>query len=257
MKKEYEEAGRIHGYYQEYELEVQNEDEAVWGRKYIKYWKGYYQHEEGINYIVIEGEKVPVNCFVGCDPATDINTKSSDFSVIMAVAVTPENEVYVLEYERHRSIPTIAGRDGNDNIVGKKGVVDWIMELHQKYHCVSSTVEDVAMNRSVFQSLNERRRIENKFEISVIPEKPGGREKRNKIYSGLSGRFSTGTIHLREKMFDLEHEIVTFGARMAHDDTIETLFYALLHAFPPNMKQKEKTREWYKPKRKAKGWLVS
>ena len=32
--------------------------------------------------------------------------------------------------------------------------------MHQKYHCVSSTVEDVAMNRSVFQSLNERRRIE-------------------------------------------------------------------------------------------------
>ena len=67
----------------------------------------------------------------------------------MAVAVTPENEVYVLEYERHRSIPTVAGRDSNDSIVGKKGVVDWIMELHQKYHCVSSTVEDVAMNLSL------------------------------------------------------------------------------------------------------------
>ena len=145
----------------------------------------------------------------------------------------------------------------NDNVIGKLGVVDYIMKMHEKYHCVSSTVEDVAMNRSIFQSLNERRRIENKFSISVIPEKPGGREKRNKIYSGLSGRFSTGTIHLRENMFDLEHEIVTFGARMAHDDTIETLFYSLLHAFPPNMKKKEKTREWYRPKRKAKGWLVS
>lgn len=257
MKKEYEEAGRIHGYYQEYELEVQNEDEAVWGRQYIKYWKGYYVHEEGVNFIVIDGEKIPVNTFVGCDPATDINTKTSDFSVIMAVAVTPENEVYVLEYERHRSIPTLAGRDVDDNIVGKKGVVDYIMEMHQKYHCTSSTVEDVAMNRSVFQSLNERRRIENKYDISVIAEKPGGREKRNKIYSGLSGRFSTGTIHLRENMFDLEHEIVTFGARMAHDDTIETLFYALLHAFPPNMVKKSKSREWYTPKKKAKSWIIS
>ena len=257
LKKEYEEAGRIHGYYQEYELEVQNEDEAVWGRKYIKYWKGYYSNKDGINYLTIDGEDVPVNCFVGCDPATDINTRNADFSVIMAVAVSPENEIYVLEYERHRAISTVGGRDSKDELIGKKGVVDYIMDMHLKYRCISSTVEDVAMNRSVFQSLNERRRIENKFDISVIPEKPGGREKRNKIYSGLSGRFSTGTIHLRENMFDLEHEIVTFGPRMAHDDTIETLFYALLHAFPPNMKKKEKTREWYRPKRKAKGWLVS
>ena len=38
-------------------------------------------------------------------------------------------------------------------IIGKKGVVDYIMELHEKYHCISSTVEDVAMNRSIFDSL--------------------------------------------------------------------------------------------------------
>jgi len=33
-----------------------------------------------------------------------------------------------------------------------------------------------------------------------------------------------------------------------------------LHAFPPGMKSKKSdssTREWYKPKRKAKSWLVA
>jgi len=261
IKREYEQAGRIHGYYQEYELEVQNEEEAVWGRKYVKNWEGYYEREGDINYLNISGDRVPVNCFVGCDPATDINTKTSDYSVIMAVAVDPNNKAYVLEYERHRAIPTVGARDSSDNIVGKKGVVDYIMEMHQKYNCISSTVEDVAMNRSVFQSLNERRRIENKFNIAVIPEKPGGREKRNKIYSGLSGRFSSGNVFIRENMFDLMHEIVTFGPKMAHDDTIETLFYALLHAFPVNMKEKKqedgKKREWVKPKRTAKSWIVA
>lgn len=260
IKKEYEEAGRIHGYYQEYELEVQNEEEAVWGRKYIKTWDGYYEREGDINYLVINNDRVPVNCFVGCDPATDINTKTSDFSVIMAVAICPQNNAYILEYERHRSIPTVGARDSVDNPVGKKGVVDYIMEMHEKYNCISSTVEDVAMNRSVFQSLNERRRITNKFDIAVIPEKPGGREKRNKIYSGLSGRFSSGNIFIRENMFDLTHEIVTFGPKMAHDDTIETLFYALLHAFPPNMGEdvkKDGERVWSKPKRKARNWVVA
>jgi hypothetical protein len=60
-------------------------------------------------------------------------------------------------------------------------------------------------------------------------------------------------------MFDLEHEIVTFGPKMAHDDTIETLFYALIHAFPPNMKKSERKneRKWFKPKRNAKSWIIA
>ena len=66
--------------------------------------------------------------------------------------------------------------------MGKKGVVDHIMELYDKYHCTSATVEDVAMNRSIFQSLNEERRIKNRFDVAVIPEKPGGTNKRNRIY---------------------------------------------------------------------------
>ena len=257
IKKEYTEAGRVHGYYQEYELEVQNDEEAVWGRRYIKYWDGYYENENGQNYLVMGGERIPVNTFIGCDPATDIDTKTSDFSVIMAIAIDVNNKLYILEYERHRSIPTVGARDNDGNLIGKKGVVDYIMDMHQKYHCVSSTVEDVAMNRSIFQSLNERRRLENKFNISVIPEKPGGMQKRNRIYSGLSGRFSTGNVYLKENMFDLINEIVTFGPKMSHDDTIETLFYAQLHAFPPNMRREENKKGWYKPRRKAKSWVVS
>ena len=58
-------------------------------------------------------------------------------------------------------------------------------------------------------------------------------------------------------MFDLTNEIITFGPKMAHDDTIETLYYAQLHAFPPNMKKNEKQKDWYKPKRKAKSWVVA
>ena len=46
--------------------------------------------------------------------------------------------------------------------------------------------------------------------------------------------FFLGSLYLRENMFDLVNEIVTFGPRMAHDDTIEALYYANLHAFPPN-----------------------
>ena len=66
-----------------------------------------------------------------------------------------------------------------------------------------------------------------------------------------------GTVHIRENMFDLSNEIVTFGPRMAHDDTIEALFYANLHAFPADLKRNEKDKTWYKQKRKAKSWIVA
>ena len=258
-KKFYSDSGQPQKFYQEYMMEVQSEEDSIWRRDHIKYWDGYFKSENGINYIIKDGLEIPVNTFIGCDPATDIDTKHSDFSVIMVVAVdSNNNELYVLEYQRHRSIPTIGSKNPESNeIIGKKGVVDIILELHQKYNCTSSTVEDVAMNRSIFQAMNDERRRLNKFSISVIPEKPGGQQKRNRIYSGLSARFSTGTVHLRKNMFDLINEILTFGPKMSHDDTIESLYYAQIHAFPPNMKKNKKTKGWFKPKRKAKGWLVS
>jgi hypothetical protein len=58
-------------------------------------------------------------------------------------------------------------------------------------------------------------------------------------------------------MFDLTNEIITFGPKMAHDDTIETLYYAQLHAFPPNMKPNESKKGWFKPKKRAKSWVVA
>ena len=113
------------------------------------------------------------------------------------------------------------------------------------------------MNRSIFQALNDERRRLNRFDIAVIPQKPGGTNKRNRIYSGLSGRFSMGTVHIRKNMFDLSNEIVTFGPKMAHDDTIETLYYSQLHCFPPNMKKNRDKKGWFKPKKKAKSWVVA
>ena len=258
-KQFYHDSGQASKFYQEYMMEVQSAEDSLWSRKHIKYWKGFYEYgaDDNQSYLIIDGEKFPVNCFVGCDPATDIDTKEADFSVIMCIAIDSDNNLYTLEYERHRSIPTIGAKNAENEVIDRKGVVDYILEMHQKYHCISSTVEDVAMNRSVFQALNDERRRLNKFDVAVIPEKPGGRQKINRIYSGLSGRFSMGTVHIRENMFDLTNEIVTFGPRMAHDDTIEALFYANLHSFPPNMKKNKENSTWFKPKRKAKSWIVA
>lgn len=260
IKRTYADSPRgVEGYYQEYELQVQSLENALWTRKHIKFHEAVYQYQDGRSWLIIDGQFIPVNTFIGCDPATDIDTKTSDFSVIMAIAVDALSNVYVLEYERHRSIPTVAARDAKGEIIDRKGVVDYIIDLYKKYHCQSGTVEDVAMNRSVFQALNERKRQLQAWDVAIIQEPPGGNSKINRIYSGLSSRFGQGTIHLRETHFDLINEIVKFGAKMSHDDTIETLYYACRYAYPPEMCTMDNiTGEWgtnFTPK--ARSWIVA
>ena len=248
----------VEGYYQEYELQVQSSENALWRRNHINFYEGYYINMEGQNYIVVGDQRYPINTFIGCDPATDIETKYSDFSVIMVIGVDSLNNIYVLDYERHRAIPTMSLRDKTGEIDGKKGVVDYITELYDKYKCCSATVEDVAMNRSVLQDLNKWKKINNRYDVSLIPEPPGGRDKINRIYSGLNSRFSSGSIFLKEKHFELINEIVKFGPKMAHDDTIESLYYACRYAFPPKFEGVDmETGKLQKRIRRPKSWILA
>lgn len=245
------------GYFQEYELQVQSLEHALWTRNHIKFWDGYYKNHDGQGCLFTEGEIVPVNTFLGCDPATDIDTKYSDYSVIMVIAVDNANNVYVLDYVRERAIPTLGLRDENGEFLGKPGVVDHIIDLYTKYNCKSGTVEDVAMNRSVFQSLNSELKRLGYPRVGINPEKPGGRDKINRIYSGLSARFSNRQIYVKEHHYDLINEIIKFGGKMAHDDTIETLYYACRYAYPPNVIRNDIDASYSKQRRVAKSWQVA
>lgn len=253
------------GYWQEYELQVQSEADALWTDKHIEIHKGYYIYIDGQSYIVVNNEYVPVLTFLGCDPATDIDTKSSDFSVIMVMAVDNANNRYVLEYVRERAIPTLGRKvysDEKKKIIteGKFGVVDYIIQMYQTYHCTHGVVEDVAMTRSVFQDLYKEQRRLNLQNMVIIPEKPAGREKHNKIYTHLNQWFTMGAIHIMKNHSALRYEIKTFGEFMSHDDTIETLYFCCLYARPPKVamvgEMAGSRRVAKKTKREAKDWFL-
>jgi len=262
IKKEYIISKRGEsGYYQEYELEVQRAETARFTRDHIRYHDSIYKFENEQSYIYAGNARIPVNCFLGCDPATDIEKNDADFSVVLVIAVDPDSNILVMEYIRERGAVTIGLRNHNDELVGKEGVVDYIIKLYDKYHCINGVVEDVAMNRSVFNSLNQRKLILKKAYMAVAGEPPGGLNKLNRIYSSLSGDFSARKIFIRETMHDLEDEIITFGPKMGHDDTIESVYYAKKRAFPPFVKKQTFERKPgsrlitpVKPKRKS--WVV-
>ena len=242
IKKEYVDSPRgIGGYYQEYLLQVQSSETALWTPAHLKYWEGYFTIENDIKFLVLRKDgtemKVPVNTFIGCDPATDIATKTSDYSVIIVIAVDSVNNVYVLDYVRERGIPTLGLKDSDGNLApgARKGVVDYIFEMAEKYQVDSITVEDVPMNRSVLNDYMAECRRRNNFQYPLIPAKPGGKEKLNRIYTLLNNRFASGAIYIRDTMFELENEILTFGDKMAHDDTIDALAYACMNAYPSSL----------------------
>ena len=64
-------------------------------------------------------------------------------------------------------------------------------------------------------------------------------------------------MHLKKDMYDLQHEIITFGPRMGHDDTIDALAYSCKYAHPPNSMKENKEGEWKKHIPRAKSWVVA
>ena len=63
-------------------------------------------------------------------------------------------------------------------------------------------------------------------------------------------------MHIKKTHYDLQREIITFGPRMAHDDTIDALAYACKFAYPCDYKE-GKDGGWIKKKPKAKSWVTA
>ena len=255
-KKFYADSGQPHKFYQEYMMEVQSEDDSMFTRNHIKYWEGSYMYDEEseIGYIIpSDGDAQPCNIYIGVDPATDSARRDADYSVLMVIAVDLNNNIYVLEYIRKRGIPVL-GIPGES----KLGIVDYIFQLSDKYHPQLYTIEDTAMSKPVFQALRAEMRRRNDFSVRFKEEKPGNRmSKRDRIQEVLAQRFSIGQIHLKKEHYDLYHEIITFGPRMSHDDSIDALAYACKFAQPPIGIKENKDSKYYKHKPKPKSWVVA
>ena len=253
-KKFYQDSGTPQKFYQEYMMEVQSEEDSIFNRDHIRYWDGDFKKDDNGTLYIIPKDDDPKPCkiFVGVDPATDSARRNSDFSVIIVVGVTPDNNLYVIDYIRNRTLPVLGVPGSN-----KKGIVDYIFEYAKIYKPTLFTIEDTTMSKPIFQSLRAEMQRRNEFIIPFKEEKPGTRmSKRDRIQEILAQRFAVGQVHIKKTQYDLHREIMTFGPRMAHDDTIDALAYACKYAHPPQ-NMKESRDGWYKKKPKAKSWVVA
>ena len=254
-KKFYADSGQPQKFYQEYMMEVQSAEDSIFNMRHVKYWDGSFEHdsEEGVNFIIIDGKKKPVNTFVGLDPATDSERRDSDFTVLMVVAVDIDNNAYVIDYLHKRSLPVL-GIPGED----KKGIVDYIFDYNNVFNPSLFTIEDTTMSRPIFQTLISEMRRRNDFSVKFKEEKPGTRmSKRDRIQEVLAQRFAVGQMHIKKEHYDLQHEILTFGPRMAHDDAIDALAFAMKYAYPPTGMVEEGDSYKKKYYNKPRSWVVA
>ncbi len=246
-------------YYQEYELEVQSGDTARWTRNHLKFWKGVYQHEDNINYIVIDGNRRPVNTFIGVDPATDIDNETSDESSLMVIAMDEFQNIYELDGYHRKDMPNTGIKQEDGSFLNDKpGIIDKYVELYDKYKCKHGTIEQVSITQSVFQDLFAYNHRTKRKDIITRGEPPGNTtSKRSRIYSTLNRYFAAGQMYYRENSFDLIHQTLQMGPRMAHDDIIDSLHLACKAIYPP--KFEFESGEWKKPSskpRRKRSWIT-
>lgn len=252
----YKDSGMPDKFWQEYMMEVMSPEDAIFSLKHIKNWEGYYLYDPAaeLGTLVMDEKVVPVNVFVGVDPATDVMRKNSDYSVLMVVAIDENNNHYVLEYISMRGLPVL-GIPGEE----KKGIVDYMFDLQDKYRPCLFTVEDTTMSRPIFQSIIAEKRRRNRFDMHIREEKPGTRmSKRDRIQGILAQKLSVGVVKIREEHVELRREILTFGPRMAHDDCVDALAYALKYTYVPKAEFNDKDKQWQRKRYDTpRSWIVA
>lgn len=147
------------------------------------------------------------NIYVTVDLAVTERTYS-DYTVLMATAVSSLNEWFVIEYTRNKwSDPD--------------KVIDEIFRLHSKYEPNMIGIEAVSFQKWLIKNMQKEMKKRNIF--PHLCELKADKEKTRRI-SSIQPRFAQGLVYFRNTMIDLEEELVIFP-KSPHDDLSDALAY--------------------------------
>lgn len=220
-------AGQLKTWFQEYEMEVTTDATALFGQKCINYWDGHLTHEGDTSYLNITeinhkvvNKRLRVLTFQGCDPSSDIETRTSSDTAIVEWAVDHDGNRYVLDYLCKKNLPDIAMPNDKERM----GTADQILIRYKKTRCRRSGVEKHAVSSGVFNSMNKIKMEEPRFnDAVVIGLSHKGENKIDRIYNGLIEPMGSAKIHIRPSHNRLEREIKEFGEYAKYIDLLDAL----------------------------------
>ena len=224
--------GDIAYFYQEYQNIPVDDSFRIFKEKDMRYWEGRYIYEDNQSFIMRtdEGrrEKVPVNMFIGVDPASSENVKA-DYTVIMVIAVDKEYNIYVMDYFRGQ----VAPMDGADKI----------FELADMYHPKDIKIEETG---HVMLADYVRRHSKESGRFYNINTRKAIKAKYYRIKQ-MQPHFASHSVFLKEEHDELETELLNFKEHGTFKkDTLDALRWAIDDVWAPDVEQNEKG-EWLPP----------
>lgn len=173
--------------------------------------------EQFIDLVTSEGtRRVPVNVFIGIDPATSISERA-DYTAIVPVAVDKERNFYVLPYVRRRMRPS--------------ETISEILRLNRQLRPRGVAIEATAAQET-FRDILRNHESEH---IPGLNRKILPRERKEKKYLDvLEPLLYRGKVLVLRSMVDMKNEILSYGPLRSHDDLLDALYYAIRYAYPPS-----------------------
>lgn len=232
LKADYESKHKLRNYYADYECTIKGQDEGFFKEEYLQYWDGKVEFIGSDAYLRIthEGETLdklleldipimkPVNIFLGIDPASSTSDRA-DFSVIMPIAYDSFRNIYILPYF-HARVPSTT-------------LADTLIEYIKRLTPCSTHVESTAYQTLLRETVRLRLMSENISAPGLeVPYKPIG--KKEERLETLHHFFADKKVYFHPDTYDFVKELIMFGSKRGHDDTLDAFYYATRRLFTPD-----------------------
>jgi len=205
-----------------------------------------FRNEYGITYLYKDGNKIPVNVFIGVDPAASISERA-DNSIFFVIGQLPNRSFVCIDIHVAKITPTEQRNK--------------LFELVDKYNPLFVTIETQGYQGALADMCREQMiRTANHF---VIREFKSNQSKNNKWLLGLDPHINTGNVTYLHTCLGIDvfkRELEAYNEEYReHDDTVDGAFLAILNAYPPQMFNVDEVINKIKSKksnRKKHNWLL-
>lgn len=237
-KKELEELGKLSKFYSEYQCEIIGDEERIFNK--YKIWDGELEIKNGYPYLIvreldgiqlIEPKIIPVNTFVGIDPASSTK-KTADYSVTFPIAYDADENIYTLDYYRKRVQPLAHAEQ--------------IIEMIKQYKFSNGHVETVAYQEFLRQYLRQRLMEENVY-LPGLETKFQTRTEKSARLDTLQPFFGRGRVYIKKGSQEFIDELLMYP-RGKHEDLMDGFYFATRRLTTPDHTtdlKREKTRKFW------------
>lgn len=221
-KQMFIDSNNLTGWFQEYYNIPKEESDPCFNLNFLNEIQGRFVRAKYVKYIELKDRRIPVNTFLGVDPAIKL-TENADDTCIFVIGMDKNRNIYILDIIADKIEET------------KKPMV--ILNTAHNYKIDAGVIETYGYQHSLFEWTKEAMMVNNMFFTFMEFANNNTKKKKNK--KGLApfvneGRTSylKGCPHFEKFKSQMEKFSGDMGG---HDDLVDGFFLSTLQAYPCQM----------------------